>query len=277
MSKKDARKRDIMEKKDPCLYQFSKAIFFFALAVCFAPCSADEISNLDLRLRAIRYAATNVHPELAKRESECLNLIPDHNAPSDKGKIYAAMAFIYSDRGYGPDDEPNMAAQAFRYSMKALEYPLDPLTACYMYARGADALLAQYRSDPNKPFVEAREQAIDLCLKGLKLALDNNAPKEYPNAPAAFTSINIALGTPLQRIIKLHNRQIEAREKWLYETEFSGLRQALFKRCILLYPHKPHDHEIFREKAQKILKGHDQTAAELITALEAQNAKQKSE
>jgi len=258
-----------MEKEYPHSFQLSMAVFVNVMLICWVHCSADELSHLDRRLRTLRYAATNVHPELAKLESECLNLIPDHNAPSDKGKIYVTMAFVYSDRGYGPDDDPNMAAQAFRYAVKALEYPLDPLTACYMHARASDALVAQFRSDPNKPFREAREQAADLCLKGLKLELDNNAPKEYPNAPAAFSSINIELGTPLQRMIKLHNRQIEARGKWLYETEFSGLRQALFKRCLSLYPHKPHDREAFRNKVLKILKGHEHTAAELIAALNA--------
>ena len=258
-----------MERTYSLPRRLAAAAFIHTLLVCFAYCSAGEISNLDPRLRTFRYSVRNDDMNLAILETECLTLIPDHNAPSDKGKIYAAMAFIYSDRGYGPDDDPNMAAQAFRYAVKALEYPLDPLTACYMHARASDALVAQFRSDPNKPFREAREQAADLCLKGLKLALDNNAPKEYPNAPAAFSSINIELGTPLQRMIKLHNRQIEARGKWLYETEFSGLRQALFKRCLSLYPHKPHDREAFRNKVQKILKGHDQTAAELIAALNA--------
>jgi len=201
----------------------------------------------------------------------------DHNAPLDKGKIYATMAFIYSDRGYGPDDDPYVAAQTFRYSVKALEYPLDPLTACYMHARASDALVAQARNDPNKTFVEVREQAADLCLKGLKLALDNNAPKEYPPSPGPAASIDLARDIPLETVMQLHKRRIEAHDKWLYETEFSGLRQGLFRRCLSLYAHGPYDREMFWNKALKILKGHEQTAAELIAALEAQNAKTKGD
>jgi len=273
MSKKDAKKRDIIEKNDPCLCPFSKVVFFLAFAVCVAHGVADETANLDRRLRVIRYAPTDVYPELAKRESECLNLIPDHNAPSDQGKIYATMAFLYSDRGYGPDDDPNMAAQAFRYSMKALEYPLEPLTACYMYTRGSDALVAQSRSDPNQTFEEAREQAADLCLKGLKLALDNNAPRESPPSPGPATSLTSTPGTPVESLVEWHNRRIEARERWLYETEFSGLRQGLFRRCIMLSPRKPHNREMFRKKVQKILEDRAHTAAELIAALDAHNAK----
>jgi hypothetical protein len=246
------------------------------MLTCFVNCSANDVSDFDRKLRAFRYTEWKDDTDSATLEAECLGLIVDHNTPLEKGKIYATMAFIYSDRGYGPDDASYIATQALRYSMKALEYPLDPLTACYMYVRGSDALVAQSRGDPNRTFVEAREQAVDLCLKGLKLALDNNAPKEYPPSPGPATNIGLAPGLLIERMIELNKRQIEAREKWLYETEFSGLRQGLFRRCLSLYAHKPYDREKFWNKALKTLKGHEQTAAELIAALEAQNVKMKA-
>ena len=251
----------------PHLFQLSIAVFVHIFWIGLANGSTDEILNLDRRFRAIRYAATNVHSELAELESECLNLIPDHNSPADKGKIYATMAFLYSDRGYGPDDDPNMAGKAYQYSMMALDYPLEPMTACYMYSRGSDAIVARLSHDPNTPIVGGRETAIDLCLKGLKHALDNEAPNECQKSPGPLRRYGVAPGAPLRRFTQWNNPQIEARERWLYETEFCGLRRGLFDRCLSLYSHQPYDRDTFESKVRQTLKGYDQTAGELIAAL----------
>ena len=258
-----------MEKEYPHSFQSSMVVFVYVLLICLVLCAAEEISTLDRQLSTIRYSQRNDDTNVSILETECLNLVADHNAPSDKGKIYATIASAYSDRGYGPDDDPNRPARTYQYAMMALEYPLEPLTACYMYTRGSDGVMAQSWHDPNIPFIEARDKAAELCLKGLKLALDNDAPKEFPPSLGPVARFGVGPGTPLEGVIRWHNRQIEAREKWLCEAELYGLRQGLFKRCVFLCSRKPHDREAFKNKAKKILKGHEGIVNELISALKA--------
>ena len=253
-------------------HSISLSTIIFVCALLFDRVNglANEDTNLDNRLRAIRYAQGKDETEQTALETECLDLIATYTSPSEKGKIYSTLAFIYSDRGYGPHDDPNLAGKALKYSIKALEYPLDPLTACYMYTRGSDALIVQSRHEPNKPLLDIREEAVDLCLKGLKLALENEAPKEYPTLPDWAARISVSQGTPFSRVVRLHNNQINAREKWLFKTEFCGLRQGLFSRCVSLYSRKSYDRETFQKKVREILIKHEETINELITALDTQ-------
>ena len=266
-----------MEKECSHSFQFSLVVFVYVVLIGLVNGSADERLHLDGQLRAIRYAQRNEDTNLSILETACLNLVADHNLPWEKGKIYATIALVYSDRGYGLDDDPNRVAKTYQYSIKALAYPLDPLLACHMYTRGSDAIVAQSRRDPNLLFAEAREKAIDLCLKGLKLALDNNARKEYPKAPPAFVRIETAPDTPVEHVIKLYNRQVEAREKWLNETEFCGLRQGLFTRCLSFYACEPNDRDAFRKKVRKILKGHEDVAGELMMDCRIQSHRRRAE
>lgn len=257
----------MMEEKYIRVCRLSSALLLCALLMCFVCASADNVSHLDRRLRTIRYRERKDDTE--QLEMECLNLIEDHNSPLEKGKIYSTMTYLYSDIGYGPDDDPNIAIKTFQYSMKALTYPLDPQTACYMYTRGSDAVVAQSWRNPEKSFLEIRGKAIELCLKGLKITLDNKAPKEYPQYPEIDTSISSEREPSSERLTQIQTRQIEAHEKWLYKTELYSLRQGLFKRCLSLNSH-PVYHGIFKTKARKILKGHEETIEELLDALDIQ-------
>ena len=266
-----------MEKEYPHSFQLSWVVFVCVMLICFINCSANEVSDFDRQLRAIRYAERKDGTNPAILETECLNLIANHKSPADKGKIYSTIALIYSDRGYGPDDDPNIAAKAFQYSMKALEYPLEPLAACNMYTRAADAIVVHSSRDPNMLIADVREEAFDLCLKGLKIALDNEAPKEYPKPPEAVGKISKGPGTPLEQVLRWQNHQVEAREKWLYEIEFCGLRQGLFQRCISLSSRRTNDQDQFEKKVRQILKVYQETADELIAAFHVQIARHESD
>lgn len=266
-----------MVKKYARERQLATTAFLCALLICFVNCGADEVANFDNDLRAIRHAKRKGDTELVKLETRCLSLIEDHNSPVQKGKIYSTIALMYSDRGYRPDTDPNIPTKVIAYSMKALEYPLDPLTACYMYARGSDGMIAQARRDPRKQFAEVRAKAIDLCLKGLKLAVDSNAPREYPKSPGPVARVSVAPGSALyERLMEEHKHQMEASEKWLYDTEFYWLRRGLFDRCVSLYSREPYDRETFKKKANEILKEHGDVVGELMAALDAQIEKLKA-
>ena len=262
-----------MEKGDPHSFQLSTVLFVNVMLICFVNCPANEVSDLDRQLQAIRYTEWKDGTDSAITEAMCLALVDDHYSPADIGKIYSTIALIYSDRGYGPDVDSNTPARAYHFSTYALEYPLEPLTACHMYTRAADALVAQSRHNPTKPLVEVREEAIELCLKGLKLATENNALIEYPKPPDTVKRTGAAIRIRLERLAHM----ADARDQWLRDIEFCGLRQGLFRRCISLSSHKSFDQGTFEKKARHILKAYEKIAGELIAALDAERKKHKGD
>jgi len=177
----------------------------------------------------------------AKLEAECLKLVKDHNSPGESGKIYATIALIYSEKGYSSSEDLRIP-KALKYCKKALEYPLEVTTACRMYGRWADSLMVTYWSYPEEEFVKRRREAIVLCLTGLKLALDNKAPKEYPKAPPVGKyHIHPEKGPIYEEAVRKHKQQLAARKKWELENKLYFQRKALTHRCVSLYSHKPYD------------------------------------
>ncbi|HDL64122.1 MAG TPA: hypothetical protein ENH12_01890 [Proteobacteria bacterium] len=118
-------------------------------------------------------------------EIECLKLLKKFDSPEDKGEIYATVAFIYSDKGYNPlaGDITGQLSKTIEYCKKALEYPLNVVTACQIYSSWADALQIKYRNTDGGKFATARRQIIIPCLEGLKLILDNKVPEKRQPPP----------------------------------------------------------------------------------------------
>ncbi len=258
-----------MKTVNPHSFLLSTAVFLLVTLACSVHCSARDISDFDRKLRDVRYTEWKDDTDSTLLEAKCLALRVRHNSPSEIGKIYSTIAFLYSDRGYGPGDDPNIAARAYHFSMIALEYPLEPLTACDLYTRAADALMRQARRDPNRPLEKIREEAIELSLKGLKLAIENDAPIEYPKPPDKVRNVGFAYEKRLEQLVQDHRHQAEAYEKWLHDVKFYWLRKGFIQRCISLSRHKPCDQETFEKKARQILKVYEKIAEELIDASDA--------
>jgi len=205
---------------------------------------------------------------LEKLETECLRLLKEYDSPEHKGKIYATIAFIYSESGFWIKNI--QLPKTIEYCKKALQYPLAPLTACAIYGKWTDALMCRYWSYPKEEFVKRRREATVLCLTGLKLALDNNAPKEMPEGPPMVSKYECPTDSPeYQEILREHEEQLRARRRWEIETELYFQRGALTQRCVSLYTHEPYATDELRRLAGEILKGYDAVVEEILTEVEA--------
>ena len=215
--------------------------------------------------------------ELGALEAQCLNLVKDHNSPPEKSMIYATIALIYSSKGYRLSDEGKAKiAKTIEYGKKATAHSIaDVLISCKVHGRLSDAIIIKAKQGPKDKFAEARREAIIPCLKGLKIALDNNAPKERPELPPQIPVPN-DIGPDKEarrKRIEEYKKQFTER-KQLYEhlRVLYNERRALANRCVTIYSGEPYDPQEFRNYAQKILVGYEDVINELVEQIEKRNA-----
>lgn len=254
----------------------SKIVMSFATLWLFAPgiMWADPNDALARRLTRIRADSRAASVDKAALESRCLELLADYNTPSQRGKIYAAVAAAYSERGFGVStDRATSIAKTIEFATKALDCPLDVPTACHMYGRMTDALIASGKEAPADKWPQIRRAAIVPCLKGLKLALDNKAPRERPQSPPKVTVPNIIRigGTQTdQERRRRYEEQLEARRQYDRMEELYSQRRVLTQLCAALYARPPYDSDEFRTYAQQILVGQDEGLSEIIRCVNEQ-------
>ncbi len=245
--------------------------------------SDDPNAVLERRLVEIRAGSRTASEDPCALEARCLLLLGDYSAPSQRGMIYATAASVYSERGYssslGEKKQQQQLAKTTVYAKKALEHPLDALTACRMYGALGDAITIGGRKGPVDKWPEVRREAIIPCLKGLKLALDNKALKDRPSPPL-FTIRHVLSGsstlTPQDaNETARRERQLAARKEYERLRDLHVQRQALTGRAVSLYAEEPYDTGEFRVLVRKMLPGHDEAANELVQLVEARIAARK--
>lgn len=243
----------------------------------------DPNAVLERRLVEIRAGSRTASEDPCALEAKCLLLLGDYSAPSQRGMIYATMASVYSERGYpsslGENKQQQQLAKTTEYAKKALEHPLDALTACRMYGALGDAITISGRRGPVDRWPEVRREAIVPCLKGLKLALDNKAPKDRPSPPLV-TIRHVLSGsstlTPQDaNETARRERQLAARKEYEHLRDLHVQRQALTGRAVTLYAEEPYNTEELRALLRKMLSGHDEAANELVQLVEARIAGRK--
>ena len=190
-------------------------------------------------------------------EAQGLVLLKDYNSQAQKGIIYAALAHLYSDKGFPPKEKGGNihVLKTKSFSQKALEYPLEPLVACEMYGKLTSAMLRGLQDKPKDEFAKIRSEAIVPCLKGLKIALDNNTPDEIKPPPGVEKYHIDAPGTEVDLIKIKQQMQMSARKKWELDKNFYIQKVGLEGMCIAMYS-KDQNIEEFKQFAQDIIKGH---------------------
>ncbi|MDH4239907.1 MAG: hypothetical protein OEW48_10115, partial [Phycisphaerae bacterium] len=212
-----------------------------------------------------------------KLETECLALIKDYNSPPDKGRIYATIARIYAEKSYSSSSEDVRIPKAIKYCKKALQHPLEATTACEMYGSWAGALMVKYFNCAESEFVKRRREAIIPCLTGLKLALDNKAPKERQKVPPVdILNFHGPKTHPIyQKLLKEHNEQLAKHRKAMLLNELYFQRWALTRICATLYSRKPYDIDELKSYADKVLKKYKEDVNHLIVEVQAEIAKKE--
>ncbi len=182
-----------------CKYKYislkwtATAITFIVCLACLEGFSEEADEEMNLRIGAIRSQKRELGKwdDWERQEAQLLDLAKDYNSPAEKGKIYTEIARLYSQEGYRFRSEDPRIPKTIKYCKEALKYPLDVTSACEMHGSLADTMLIKYWNYPEEEFVKIRQEAITYCLTGLKLALDCNAPKEYPMAPGPVNVYHI--------------------------------------------------------------------------------------
>jgi hypothetical protein len=241
------------------------------------PCSAFSDLNEQFRKQLLSQRNKSISAETLEEvlqlEENCLKLLKDHNSPTEKGMIYATITLIYSRHGYGSsNDGKYKLTKSIEFGKKALKYPIpDVLLKCRVYSDLAGAIFIKAKEDPNENFIESRRRAVDIALKGLKIALDNKAPKERLEPPEMIVVPNIISNNnnpAYQKAMEKYKKQLAEWEQFRYLNKLYLHRSALSSQCITLYSEEPYDVQEFKKYAQKILVGYDDVVNELVEKIE---------
>jgi len=130
---------------------------------------------------------------------------------------------------------------------------------------------------PQERFAEVRREAIVICLKGLKVALDNKAPKERPDPPPPMVITHII--TPNKELYEKeeakYKKQLAEWEKFRHLYELYNKRNTLTRNCLTMYSVKQCDTQELREYAQKILVGYKDVVNDLVGKVEKRISSRK--
>lgn len=222
----------------------------------------DPNEILQKRLTEISAKNKGKVADLTKVETDCIALIVDYNSPAQKGMIYAEIAKAYSKKGFDGRNDIR-TTKTISYCQKALEQPLDVITACEMHGRLTDSMIVSFRTLPHSQFVELRQEAIVSCLNGLNIAIDNNAPLILPQPPVVGR-YNVTPDHPdYDELMNKYQEELATRKKWEFESKLYFQRQVLTELCVSLYSHEPYDISEFRQFSQNILVNHTEVIDEL--------------
>ncbi len=238
---------------------------------------SEKAQELEKGLAAIRSQNVGKGTDWAKLEAESLELAKDFDSPADLGRIYATIARIYSDAGFTSKDA--QIPKTIEYAKKALGYPLDVPTQCYMYGKWGGALIAKSSGYPKEEMAKVRREAVVPILRGLKLALDNKAPKEIQEPPL-FKIFHLygQKNSPYnQKQLKKQEEQVAIQEKVKLLNELYIQRLALTQRCVTLYSRKPYETDELFDMASEILAKHKDFVEELVSEVETEIVRKRKE
>lgn len=247
-----------------------------AIGPLFAETATSEATEnvLSRQLEFIRAAHRAGIADPNTLEMRCLQLVEDHNTPDERGMIYAMATFVYCERGLGHAEARNLRiAKTIEYAEKALEYPLNVLTSCRVYGYYCDALSVAGKNEQGDGQRQARRRAAIACAKGLKIALDSNAPSEMPAAPPAVTVNAFSPhGRTPERVALRLEKEEAARDEYRRLRELHLQRRALMERCVTLCSEGPQDIAELRTIVSEILASHAEVADELMQRVQTRIA-----
>ena len=264
------------------------SVFLAGLAVGIAGGAArtdtDETDRKEIlgkRLQAIRGDAIDVSgaERASALETQFLALVVDHNSPEEKGMIYAAIALECGGQGSrDPNDRDMLLGKTIEYANRALDCPLETVTRCTVYHRLGGAMLLKGRFSAKDQWEQARRDSASILLAGLKLALENGAPAEWPAPPeqVVFPYNYIAPEkTPAQmEAERRYEEYMEADRAYRRLYDLFNERSALTQNLVNAYGREPYDPGEFRTLAEKELAGYDEVVDDIVSQIEAMIAMQ---
>ena len=220
--------------------------------------------KLDKCLAEIDSLRAGKDVDVGTLEAECIALLKHYTSPENKGKIFAAIAFIYAQ------NKVKLPEKIIHYCRESLKYPLPVTTAGQMYIFGADALQIQYQSSKEQNFSSVGKAIIKLCLNGLKLVLDNltiSVPQRVSYL-GKFDHPGPENDLLYKKILRQHNDESESREKALFQNKLLEYYNVLINKCVIIYSQQPYSKDELHQFAVEIFKD-DDAANKIINEIKA--------
>ena len=228
------------------------------ITVCYAS-SAASVRGDELRKHLAQIDMQKGRVDIEKLERQCLDLLDEYTSPADQGRIYAQIVRVHGQTGL---KDPGKVAE---YCQKALEYPLDVVTAARMNGYWASALRrpcvrrqVHSRESPWHKFPDTRKEIATLFLRGMKLILDEGGPTErQPLPPVDKFRCGPADSPYCQELVKKNKEQVRARRKAELENDLVLHRDILTEKCVYIYSQEPVDTKELATLAREILDDED--------------------
>lgn len=220
-------------------------------------------SSLEKRLSEIEVQRNNTLTSVEALEQQCLKLLKKFQEPSQQGRIYAEIAYIYAQDGLSSPHK------TIWYSRKALEYPLDVDVKSRVYVHLADALQLLYHNAQNEDTSRALwKEGVKACMFGLKFLLIQNLPDKRQELPivSPFSYDGHRDDSIYTELLRKNQEQMAARDRIMMRNTLILHRNALIEKCIYFYSREPQATYEFEKLAQEIL-GDEDAVRELLSRI----------
>ena len=231
--------------------------------------------NMGLQRVLQRHFARDTTEE--KLEEDYLSLLELATSAEQEGLVYAHIAWMYCTKG--TIRAPQVAET---YCQEALGYPLPVDVAASMHNFRGMALWTRYHQEwRGERYRVARRRIIAPALAGLKLVMENGAPREaVPLPTVVIDNTFIPMGAPgreeaLQEIARRHAAQLAERRKAELLNVLQRFREWFIRSCVNLYLQDPADPDELRRLASEALADHPEARADLLDQLAAAVAKER--
>ena len=213
------------------------------------PAAADtlpETETLQQRLVRLDSLRSGVSTQFDVVEQQGEELLARYRSRQDRAKIYYQLAEIYAQSGIN-----RTYLKVGQYGRLALASLSDPVRKATLSIYLGDAA----QMDDRTTGLEARRtRATMVYLTGYRELLRYNLPDVAPELP--MVGMYDVDGPPaeMERVRKLHDRQMQAHEEAKFQRQMIALRTILLRQISNLYTKPPVNRAELAEIAHRILK-----------------------
>jgi len=204
------------------------------------------VEKLDKALYELEVGSGASDRDFAELEQQYDRLALEYTEPDEQGRIYASKLRRYCRNG------PQVPLTIMEYSVKALEFPLEPEIEMDVRLKLGDATWRNGSGELNASLVEVRREAAVVYLQGIRVALDQGVPYDaLPELPSGITVRGS--GADYERLREEAERRSAARKERKALEKLIARRGELEKSLLYLYALKPRDNSELRSLCEQYL------------------------
>lgn len=229
---------------------FSSCVFWSTFTEAIQTVLQNEI---DANIGQADVAGAN----LIQHEQALLSLVAKYQSPADKGKIFAAIAQLYSRA------EGDQTSQAIKYCEEALRHPLDATDTCNTYILLGNALDRQPRSCGRPMNANERKKIAGPYIRAWDILLQNINVNTRVAPPSGGFKYDVPENDPgYSEVKKKHDAVMAKSKESAQQNKLLDIKRLLTAKTLQLYG-KANSSDLRndafdilgdREKAQKLIK-----------------------